>query len=79
MKINSADHAAFKHGFTGHDAFIQSFNLSVFLITEKGRPLNKPNVVEYKIEKELWHYFYKEKKSLYIPFFYKNRIRQILR
>jgi hypothetical protein len=80
MKVSIADHNAFRQGFNlaSDYTFRQSFNLNVFLITEMGRPLNKPNVAEYKIEKELWHYFYKERKSLYIPFFYKNIIRQIL-
>lgn len=68
MEINNPD----------QDNFRQSFNLSVFVITEMGRPFFRPNVIQYEIEKKLWYLFYKEKKCLYLPFFYKNKIREIL-
>lgn len=68
MEVNNPD----------QDNFRQSFNLSVFLITEMNRPFLRPNVVQYEIEKKLWYIFYKEKRCLYVPFFYKNKIRELL-
>lgn len=68
MEVNNIDENNFR----------ERFNLSVFLITEMGRPFLSHNVVQYKIEKRLWYLFYKEKKCLYVPFFYKNKIREIL-
>jgi hypothetical protein len=63
MEVNNIDENNFR----------ERFNLSVFLITEMGRPFLSYNVVQYEIEKRLWYLFYKEKNVYTFLSFIKTR------